>query len=430
MNPLKTFCLLACLATVAFAVPSQKTMAMRDNTADQKLKPTQWLSVSQLESAPSINDVTLERLETMPAEEGAFLIRKLYHLSQINHDLTPSFVPSPSSINVYLIRSNGEKITTSLSNLAETLQQEPNFGNEEVTMFITGLPQTSLTVKKATKALVEAYIQRYNGLKPQPQNNAYQAKENQQRTSSEEDYSVSWKEARPQTGNLIVIDLGSTLTSFKRYAMLDIEETGAMIGKALVKMTNEFNVPHEIIHIVAQGIAAHVAGAAGNEYTRLTGHKLRRITALDPSRIYARNPAYLTGLARGDADFVDAIHTSVYGMGSPMRVGDVDFFPDGPSVAVSGATNVVEASMRATRYYAETVRPGNERNFPAVPANSLNEYKNNNGMGRRAYMGIDTDYDLEGDYMLQVNANSPFGRSTPAQKQMTYHGMRQSWKNE
>lgn len=222
---------------------------------------------------------------------------------------------------------------------------------------------------------------------------------------------------------LQVIDLGATLTSFKRQAMLDVEKTAKVIAKALVQLTNQCNVPNEIIHVIGQGIGAHVAGAAGREYTRQTGQKLRRITGLDPSRIYARNANTLTGLARGDAEFVDAIHTSAYGLGTPNRVGDVDFYPNGPSVAVPGTDNIVEASMRATRYFAESVVPGMEHNFPAVAACNLNEYRNNDGHGQRAYMGIKTDFDVEGDYILQVNAAAPFGKSSPAQKQINYHGV-------
>ncbi|XP_036347770.1 vitellogenin-1-like [Rhagoletis pomonella] len=57
----------------------------------------------------------------------------------------------------------------------------------------------------------------------------------------------------------------------KRFALLDAEQTGNMIGKALVQLTNEVDVPQEIIHIVAQGIGAQVAGAAVRQYRRLTG---------------------------------------------------------------------------------------------------------------------------------------------------------------
>lgn len=206
--------------------------------------------------------------------------------------------------------------------------------------------------------------------------------------------------------------------------MLRVAEVGAEIGKQITKL----NAPNDIVHILGQNIAAHVAGAAGQEYKRLTGNKLERITALDPSKIYAKKPDVLSGLARGDAKFVDAIHTSALGMGTLQRVGNVDIFPNGPSVGVPGAQNVVEASMRATRYFAETVRPGNSRNFPAVEASSLQSYKDNNGNGKRIYMGIDIDNDLEGDYILEVNAHAPFGKKAPAQKQNYYHGLHKAWK--
>lgn len=422
MNPLRILCVVACLLAAACANPNHGS-----NTVSGSLKPSQWLKTSELEELPSLDEITLQKLESMPADKGAKLIQKLYHLSQINHELSPSFVPSPSNVPVYIVKNNGKKETANLNNYVEMAKQQSNFGNEEVTIFITGLPQATETVKKANRKLVQAYIERYNQQQQQPQNQQYSGEQAQGRTSSEET-SSEWKNQKATSGNLIVIDLGSTITNFKRFAMLDVEQTGQMIGKSLVQLTNDCDVPQEIIHIVAQGVAAHVAGAAGDEYTRLTGHQLRRITALDPSKQLARNPKVLTGLARGDAEFVDAIHTSVYGMGTAQRVGDIDFFPNGPSASVPGADNVVEASMRATRYYAESVRPGNERNFPAVEANSLKQYKNNNGFGKRAYMGIDTDFDLRGDYMLQVNAKSPFGMRAPAQKQNSYHGIhQQSW---
>lgn len=225
--------------------------------------------------------------------------------------------------------------------------------------------------------------------------------------------------------------MGSQLNTFKRFAMLDIEKTGAKIGKWIVQLTSELQLPYETIHMIGQNIGAHVAGAAANEFTRLTGHKLRRVTGLDPSHIIAKNRYSLSGLARGDAEFVDAIHTSAYGMGTPDRAGDVDFYPNGLGAGVPGAENIVEAAMRATRYFAESVRPGNERSFPAVPANSLKQYKQNDGFGKRAYMGIDAAYDIEGDYILQVNPKSPFGRNAPAQKQNNYHGVHNAnWQNE
>ncbi|NP_001291655.1 vitellogenin-1-like precursor [Bactrocera dorsalis] len=429
MNPLKIFCFMAFVLAIANASP--KHGKNKDNM--NSLKPVDWLSASELESMPSVEDITLQQLENMSVEDAQRKIEKLYHLSQINHALEPSFVPSPSNVPVILMKPNGQPERTNLNELVQTAKQQPNFGDEEVTIFITGLPQSSPSVAKANKKLIQAYMQRYNGQRqPISNNQDYDYgnnKDNQGATSSEEDYSESWKNPKPTKGNLVVISLGSTLTNMKRLALIDVEQTGNMIGKALVELTNECGVPQEIIHIVGQGVGAQVAGAAGRQYKRLTGHQLRRITALDPAKLFAKDKDMLTGLARGDADFVDAIHTSTCGMGTRQRVGDVDFYVNGPASAAPGATNVIEATMRATRYFAESVRPGNERNFPAVAANSMDQYENNDGAGKRAYMGIATDFDLEGDYILKVNSKSPFGKSAPAQKQSTYHGQHQAWKS-
>ncbi|KAH8250779.1 hypothetical protein KR038_009892 [Drosophila bunnanda] len=429
MNPMRVLSLLACLAVAAMAKPNGRM----DNSVNQALKPSQWLSSSQLENIPAVDDLTMERLENMSLESGAELLQQVYHLSQIHHNVQPNFVPS--NIQVYVPKPNGQKIVAPLNEMIQRLKQKQNFGDDEVTIIVTGLPQNTETVQKATRKLVQAYMQRYNLQQQRQQAKAGQDYEDNsdkrnQRTSSEEDSSEEAKNAKTQSGDIIVIDLGSTLTTYKRYAMLDIEKTGAKIGKWIVQMVNELDMPFETIHLIGQNVGAHVAGAAAQEFTRLTGHQLRRVTGLDPSKIVAKSQNTLTGLARGDAEFVDAIHTSVYGMGTPIRSGDVDFYPNGPAAGVPGASNVVEAAMRATRYFAESVRPGNERSFPAVPANSLQQYKQNDGFGKRAYMGIDTAHDLEGDYILQVNPKSPFGRNAPAQKQSSYHGVHQAWNNK
>ncbi|XP_023175969.1 vitellogenin-3 [Drosophila hydei] len=404
-------CLLACLVVVACA-------------SKDELKPTKWLSANELENLPSLNDISFERLENMPLQKGAQLLEKIYHIGQIENELTPNFVPSASNIPVRIIKSNGDRLDAKLNNYVEKAFAQPGFGEDEVTIVLTGLPQTTPTIKKSMRKLEQAYLQRYNLQEQQKiaQNGQHQ-KNNEYESTSSEETSDEWKNAKTTSGNLIIIDVGSTLTNFKRYAMLDVTATGAMVAHTLIELTNK-GVPQEIIHLIGQGISAHVAGAAGQEFTGHTGHKLRRITGLDPAKLLSKRREYLVGLSRGDADFIDVIHTSSLAMGTPMRCGDVDFYPNGPNQGAPGSENVIEAVMRATRYFAESVCPGKEHNFPAVAANSLKQYKQNDGFGKRAYMGIEVDYDLKGDYILEVNEKSPFGKHAPAQKQISYHGQR------
>ncbi|KAM8718619.1 hypothetical protein ACLKA7_001346 [Drosophila subpalustris] len=401
----------------------------RSNSLNDYENPSNWVSPSEIEQLPMLKDVTLRRLEEMTVDDGATLLDRLYHLSMFNRVFKPDYVPEPNKIKGYIVGERGEKIEFNLNTFVETVKRQPNFGNDEVTIFIQGLPQSWNHVNKANRKLVQAYEQRYN-LQPY----AGQSDSNEQKSSSEEQENQRRKQNLEKddttTGNLVVITLGDLIEDFEQFATLNVERIGEIIGDRIVQLTNEVNVPQEIIHLIGQGPAAHVAGIAGRQYTRQTGHKLRRITGLDPSKLYAVYDKKLSGLARGDADFVDAIHTSAYGMGTQARLADVDFYPNGPATGVPGADNVVEASLRATRYFAESVRPGNERNFPAVAASSYKEYKQNNGYGKRAYMGIATSYDIRGDYMLQVNSKSPFGRNTPAHTQSGYHSTHESWKEQ
>ncbi|XP_037811434.1 vitellogenin-2-like [Lucilia sericata] len=420
MKPLRTICLL--IGFFALVTANSMGWHSSENSIKNSMKPTDWLSASELESLPSLNEISVKKLESMSVEEGADMLNKLYHLAQVNEYFEPTFSPQPSEIQTYLITPNNQKISFKLNELPKIAKETKDFGDQEVTIFITGLPQKTERIKKATRKLMQAYMQRYNGDYPEPANVKYEdSSENRNPSSSEEDYSTSWKsKSNKPAGNFVIVDLGSSLPNFKAYATLDIEETGEKIGDILVQLTDKADVPQEIIHVIGSNIAAHVAGAAARQYTRETGHQLRRVTGLDPSKIYAKKSQTLTGLARGDADFVDVIHTSAYGMGIATRCGDADFYPDGPTPGVSGSHNVVEASMRAVRYFAESVVPGNERNFPAESAISLKEYKNQNISGKRVYMGIGTEQDVEGDFVLQVNAKTPFGRRAPTQKQQNY----------
>lgn len=73
MNPMKVLSLLAFLAVAALGKPNNRM----DNSVSQALKPSQWLSGSQLEAIPAVDDLTLERLESMSLEKGAELVQQI-----------------------------------------------------------------------------------------------------------------------------------------------------------------------------------------------------------------------------------------------------------------------------------------------------------------------------------------------------------------
>lgn len=54
-----------------------------------------------------------------------------------------------------------------------------------------------------------------------------------------------------------------------------------------------------------------------------------RITGLDPANPCFNEGHNLTGLARGDAEFVDIIHSNPGALGKRDSLGDADFYPNG-----------------------------------------------------------------------------------------------------
>ena len=77
MNPLRIVCLLMGVLALASANNPKGPMRWSSNSIKNSLKPTDWLSVSQLESLPSMNAVNLKDLEQMSLQEGAELINKM-----------------------------------------------------------------------------------------------------------------------------------------------------------------------------------------------------------------------------------------------------------------------------------------------------------------------------------------------------------------
>lgn len=70
-------------------------------------------------------------------------------------------------------------------------------------------------------------------------------------------------------------------------------------------------------------------GATGRYFNEMTSKLLPRITGLDPASPCFNEGENLTGLSRGDAVFVDVIHSNPGVLGKKDPVGDVDFYPNG-----------------------------------------------------------------------------------------------------
>lgn len=81
--------------------------------------------------------------------------------------------------------------------------------------------------------------------------------------------------------------------------------------------------------ILGHSLGAHIVGSVGRNYNNITGKLLPHITGLDPANPCFNEGEYLTGLSRGDAEFVDIIHSNPGVLGKRDPLGDADFYPNG-----------------------------------------------------------------------------------------------------
>lgn len=179
-------------------------------------------------------------------------------------------------------------------------------------------------------------------------------------------------------------------------------------------------VPVENIHLIGHSLGAHIVGAAGRYFQELTNLSIPHITGLDPAKPCFNEGEALSGLLRGDADFIDIIHSNPGVLGKRDPMGDVDFYPGGLDPLPTGCISVVCAHARAWEYYGETIYPGNENNFMAVRCTSLTRVRENKCPRKEVPMGYGVPKDVKGNYFLEVRGEEPFGLNGQKHRTLNY----------
>lgn len=115
------------------------------------------------------------------------------------------------------------------------------------------------------------------------------------------------------------------------------------------------------------------------------------------------------------------IHTDAWLYGAPVSTGTVDFWPNSGGTLQPGcpkrnykmlSDNDLCSHRRSWWFWAESVKDKNEKSFPAVKCKSWKSFKDGHFDEEApiAYMGIDCQMNVKGDYFLQTNAQEPFSK--------------------
>ncbi|XP_034485363.1 vitellogenin-1 [Drosophila innubila] len=214
--------------------------------------------------------------------------------------------------------------------------------------------------------------------------------------------------------NFVALDAASFVDTLYSWSAFNTDEIGLHLAHGLVKLLDVVSV--DKIHLIGHSLGAHIVGAAGRYMQQLTGKMVPRITGLDPAKPCFNEGETLSGLLRGDATFVDVIHSNPGVLGKRDPMGDVDFYPGGLSALPTGCITVTCAHARAWEYFEESIYPGNERNFMAIRCSSIQGLRKNKCVGDDYPMGIAAPPSLKGNYFLDINAAKPYGKLSSSQR--------------
>ncbi|KAI8509946.1 hypothetical protein Bbelb_123740 [Branchiostoma belcheri] len=99
------------------------------------------------------------------------------------------------------------------------------------------------------------------------------------------------------------------------------------VGQTVGNFVRQLGQPGSMIHIIGHSLGAHAAGFAGKT-TRSAGFTIARISGLDPAGPLFKISRPTKRLDKGDAMFVDVIHTDTKMYGKRKPLGHVDFYPN------------------------------------------------------------------------------------------------------
>ncbi|EDS44107.1 vitellogenin [Culex quinquefasciatus] len=210
--------------------------------------------------------------------------------------------------------------------------------------------------------------------------------------------------------NFVVIDTSDYVDTLYTWSAFNTNDLGVELANGLKELIKY--LPVEKIHLIGHSLGAHIVGAAGRRFQDLTGQMIPRITGLDPANPCFNEGEALSGICRGDAEFVDIIHSNAKVLGKRDPIGDVDFYPNGVVSVQPGCLNPACSHARAWELYAETVYPGQENNMLAVKCNSVLSLDTGACPGKSIPLGFACPKTAKGNYFLKTSDQTPFGKKS------------------
>jgi hypothetical protein len=165
------------------------------------------------------------------------------------------------------------------------------------------------------------------------------------------------------------------------------------------------------LHLLGHSLGAQISGYAAREFKKTKNVTISRITAMDPASPCFFNTD-LTSLSPTDADYVDAIFTSILSYRNDgTSVGKAQYYINSRHGMQPGCPTTIGLDLRCSHsrskaLFIESV--GNQLGFPAKRCQDINVYNCN--PFDFSYMGLASSSTSSGNYFLTTNDVSPFSK--------------------
>lgn len=217
--------------------------------------------------------------------------------------------------------------------------------------------------------------------------------------------------------NVLIVDWSKSATvSMADQRLQNIRMVGNQVAKVIEDLIEHKKVRSEDVHLVAHSFGTFAADVVGRKIKRLG-----RISGLDPAGPNFDALPTDMRLDRSDALFVDVIHTdssnssvstiSLYGRGTSMNIGHMDFYPNGgadqPGCSLQRFEDLVTRPIgegirrfvacphyRSVDYYLDSITPNDNLCAQlAYPCDNYTDFMD----GRCARCDLNVDEDGFGD---------------------------------
>ncbi|XP_031338953.1 pancreatic triacylglycerol lipase-like [Photinus pyralis] len=207
--------------------------------------------------------------------------------------------------------------------------------------------------------------------------------------------------------NVFVLDWSIRANGSYVKAFRSVEVVGSHLASFISALLREFQLDKRSAVLVGYSLGAHIAGCTG----AAVNGTLRNIVGLDPAGPLFTLTNTKNRLDKGDAEFVQVIHTAGGMAGFLSSIGHADYFPNDGTLPQPGCGADPLGSCahgRAFVYYSESVT---RNGFAALQCSSYKMYRN--GMCAHQHLsylgGLHIDTSANGDYYLDTNMNAPYG---------------------